>query len=518
MLAPDREIANESNAAAADMVENRLSGPEGKASAAFCRLFYAHVPAADIQSVEAETLSRQALSAFKLAARRTGLDPVVRVFNPTLGDDGWRSGHTVVEIVQDDMPFLVDSVTSLLNGRGLTVHLVIHPVVKLVRENGVIVQVSGRARDGDESVMQIHIDERTDQDELSGIEAAIRETLAAVRASVEDWAEMRKRVAAAIEDLAHRPPPSVDGEDVRDAADFLAWLDDDHFTFLGYREYRFEGEGDALEIRPLGETGLGLLREDLPSARTIMSGIDALPASAHTGQRLTDVLTVMKSATRSPVHRPTQMDYVSARIYDETGKVVGQRRFGGLSTSTVYTTSPSRTPILRRKVRDGVARMTFNRPHERNALGPTTIEEMMAFVREVEARPEVRVILLSGTGEHFMAGGNVKSFAKIVQDSSPDERRRMFEERIHKMHIMFYTMARMPQPIIAAVRGGCAGVGLSFVLACDMAIASETAFFTMGYIHIGTSPDGSATYHLPRTVGRKKAMELALLGDRFPAA
>ncbi len=170
------------------------------------------------------------------------------------------------------------------------------------------------------------------------------------------------------------------------------------------------------------------------------------------------------------------------------------------------------------EVRDGVARMTFNRPHERNALGPTTIEEMMAFVREVEARPEVRVILLSGTGEHFMAGGNVKSFAKIVQDSSPDERRRMFEERIHKMHIMFYTMARMPQPIIAAVRGGCAGVGLSFVLACDMAIASETAFFTMGYIHIGTSPDGSATYHLPRTVGRKKAMELALLGDRFPAA
>ncbi|MFC3228254.1 enoyl-CoA hydratase/isomerase family protein [Marinibaculum pumilum] len=170
------------------------------------------------------------------------------------------------------------------------------------------------------------------------------------------------------------------------------------------------------------------------------------------------------------------------------------------------------------EVRDGIARMTFNRPHERNALGPTTIEDMNAFVREVEHRDDVRVILLSGTGEHFMAGGNVKSFAQMVKEMDAAERRRMFEERIHKMHIMFYTMARMRQPIVAAVRGGCAGVGLSFVLACDMAVASDTAFFTMGYIHIGTSPDGSSTYYLPRTVGRKKAMELALLGDRFPAA
>lgn len=176
------------------------------------------------------------------------------------------------------------------------------------------------------------------------------------------------------------------------------------------------------------------------------------------------------------------------------------------------------TAELLTEVKDGIARMTFNRPHERNALGPTTIEDMMAFVREVEGRADARVLVLAGTGDHFMAGGNVKSFAQIVQQTGPEARRRMFEERIHKMHLMFYTLARMPQPVLAAVRGGCAGVGLSFVLACDMAVAADTAFFTMGYIHIGTSPDGSSTYYLPRTVGRKKAMELALLGDRFPAA
>ena len=110
------------------------------------------------------------------------------------------------------------------------------------------------------------------------------------------------------------------------------------------------------------------------------------------------------------------------------------------------------------------------------------VEDMNAFIREIENRDDVRVIVLAGTGEHFMAGGNVKSFAQMVKEMDAAERKRMFEERIHKMHIMFYTMARMPQPIVAAVRGGCAGVGLSFVLACDMAIASENAFFTMGYI------------------------------------
>jgi len=370
VLAPENDTQKESVEKAAAIIESRLSGTEAAAAAAFCRLFYAHVPAEDVVGLEPETLSRQALSAFKLACKRDGDAPEIRVFNPTLSDDGWRSGHTVVEIVQDDMPFLVDSVTSYLNGEGLSVHLVIHPVVRLMRENGEIVAVEPRARAaGDASVMQVHIDERSDSGELAEIKAGLTETLASVRAAVEDWMAMRAKVAAAIEDLAHRPPPSVDKAEVQEAADFLAWLDDDHFTFLGYREYRFDGEGDAMTISPLPESGLGLLRETLATSRSIMSGIDALPASAHTGLRQANVLTVMKSATRSPVHRPAQMDYVSARIYDDAGKVIGQRRFVGLFTSTVYTTSPSRIPILRRKVRDVVAHASVGRGgHDEKAL------------------------------------------------------------------------------------------------------------------------------------------------------
>ena len=371
MLAPNTSSAHEAVKKAADMIAERLHGPESAAAAAFCRLFYAHVPAIDLKAVEPEMLSRQALSAFKLAARRPADAPSLRVFNPTLSDDGWRSGHTVVEIVQDDMPFLVDSVTSELNQRGLSVHLVIHPVLRLTREDGVIVDVSERARAaGDESIMQFHIDERSDADELADLEHGLADVLASVRASVEDWATMRKQAASAIEDLTHRAPATADATDVAEAADFLAWMDDDHFTFLGYREYRYEnGDGGEAKFAPTPDSGLGLMRQGLPTAARVMAGIDAMSADAHAAFQNAGVLQVMKSATRSPVHRPTHMDYVAVLIYDEAGVVVGQRRFVGLFTSTVYTTSPARIPILRRKVKEVVARAGAGRgSHDEKAL------------------------------------------------------------------------------------------------------------------------------------------------------
>ena len=116
-----------------------------------------------------------------------------------------------------------------------------------------------------------------------------------------------------------------------------------------------------------------------------------------------------------------------------------------------------------------------------------------------------------------MAGGDVKSFQEIT-DPPPAERRRRFLDRIHGLHPLMTIMRRMPQPILASVRGAAAGAGVSMALNCDLVIAAESAFFTLAYRHIGLSPDGGATFHLPRAVGVKKAMEIALLGERFSAA
>lgn len=165
-----------------------------------------------------------------------------------------------------------------------------------------------------------------------------------------------------------------------------------------------------------------------------------------------------------------------------------------------------------------IAYGTFNRPEARNALSADMRQQLFDFLKEVERDPAVRCVVFRGAGEHFMAGGDVKRFAQLVRESPSQERKEMFEARIHALHPMVFLMRRLRKPIIASVQGAAAGFGLSFVLACDLAIAADDAFFMSGYIRIGASPDGSGTYFLPRTVGMKKAMEIAMLGDRLDAA
>lgn len=169
------------------------------------------------------------------------------------------------------------------------------------------------------------------------------------------------------------------------------------------------------------------------------------------------------------------------------------------------------------KIEGTVATITFNRPEVMNALAPDTTGLMREFFAEIEGNPKVRCVVLRGAGDNFMAGGDVKSFAKIVNDIDGEERRRQFEKRIHELHLMVYTMHRLRVPVIASVQGAAAGFGLSLVLAADLAIAADNAVFTLAYVRIGTSPDGSSSYFMPRIVGLKKAMEFALLGDIFDA-
>ena len=171
---------------------------------------------------------------------------------------------------------------------------------------------------------------------------------------------------------------------------------------------------------------------------------------------------------------------------------------------------------LVRSDENGIATLTMNRPQVRNALSAEMRNDLDAQLVAIEHDPSIRCVVLRGEGEHFMAGGDVKSFMDYARMPA-DERRTMFLARIHELHTIMFTIQRMSQPIIASVRGAAAGAGVSFALMCDMVIASEDAFFTLAYSAIGTSPDGSSTYFLPRAVGTKKAMEIALLGDRFTA-
>ncbi|MEF8766397.1 MAG: enoyl-CoA hydratase-related protein [Candidatus Accumulibacter phosphatis] len=163
-----------------------------------------------------------------------------------------------------------------------------------------------------------------------------------------------------------------------------------------------------------------------------------------------------------------------------------------------------------------VATLTLNRPGSLNALNLAMIDELRALSARAAFDPEVRVVILRGAGDHFMAGGDLKWFRDQLA-LSPHERQRCFEELIAVAHASILTLKGMGKPAIAAVHGAVAGFGMSLMMACDLVLAADNAYFTLAYSNIALSPDGGATWSLPRQVGLKQAMEIALLGDRFDA-
>jgi 2-(1,2-epoxy-1,2-dihydrophenyl)acetyl-CoA isomerase len=165
---------------------------------------------------------------------------------------------------------------------------------------------------------------------------------------------------------------------------------------------------------------------------------------------------------------------------------------------------------------NGVGTITFNQPSIRNALSVQMIEELIEASASFERDPSIRCVVLRGAGEHFMAGGDIKGFHKsLIENREAHVNGREME--VVKAHQFIYQIRRMPKPVLASIHGVAAGIGFSLVLAADLAIAAIDAVFTLAYRHVGLSPDGGSTYFLPRIVGERKALELALLGERFTA-
>ncbi|MBM3504804.1 MAG: enoyl-CoA hydratase [Alphaproteobacteria bacterium] len=167
-------------------------------------------------------------------------------------------------------------------------------------------------------------------------------------------------------------------------------------------------------------------------------------------------------------------------------------------------------------VANGIARLTFNRPQQLNALSEELGRDLIALTGRIENDPAIRCVVLQGAGDHFCAGGDITMFREIAKKPAL-ERQRTEREFLHGIHVAILSLVEMPKPVLARVQGAAAGIGLSFVLLADLAIAADDAKFTLAYNQIGLSPDGSSSFFLPRTVGLKKATEIAFLGERFDA-
>lgn len=320
----------------------------------FLRQYFAHVPYEDLQGRVERTMARVALDHLEFGARRKLGEPLVRIFNPTLEDHGYESAFSFVEMVNDDMPFLVDSVFAAINRQGLTVHITVHPVIRVIRNSrGKIDSIAERDETVGrlESFIRFAVDKETDAQQLKLLRQEILKVLADVRVAVRDWTEMRRKMQEARE-LLRFGPAGVDDELRKESQLLLDWMVNDHFTFLGYREYKLSYRKDKIFLRPLEGSGLGLLSHDERGQNKTVE----LTREMQRLARSRDWLILTKANSRSTVHRHAYLDYVGIKEFDKSGKAVGERRFIGLFTSAAYSESPRSIPLLRHKVRKVIER------------------------------------------------------------------------------------------------------------------------------------------------------------------
>jgi glutamate dehydrogenase len=321
------------------------------------RTYYRHVLASEINERSKADLDGAMRAHLALASDRPQGTVKVRVYTPTREVDGWSAGgRTVVEIVTDDMPFLVDSVTAALTQADRDIDLVVHPQIVVRRDiTGLLLGIEeppGHDRstpipDGyPESWMHLEI-AQVPAEEMRRIETQLRQVLRDVRDAVEDWQKMGEAALRAADDLIGEegmPGRDTDPE-IAEAWELLRWLADNHFTFLGYREYDLVHEDGEDVLRGVPGTGLGIMRADVLRS----SSFDALTPDARARARDSRPLIITKSTTRSTVHRPGYLDYIGVKKFVD-GEVVGERRFIGLFSRAAYTENVARIPVLRRKV------------------------------------------------------------------------------------------------------------------------------------------------------------------------
>lgn len=331
-----------------EILSNRMPARLAKQAALFSEVYFKRVPTTDLcreKPVMHATMVARQLEFLKF--RKPG-ELLLQVFNAGKAQDGWECPHTIVEMANDDLPFLVDTANMALQELNLGVHLIVHPVFNIERNAaGKLIEFHSKAnaKSKVESFIHIHIDKQTDPTVLASVESLLKTRMAMVRTTVEDWQPMKANLGLAIaefEQAASGLEESVQSECVR----FLQWVRDDHFMLIGARTYTIFEDGKTTSLRVVEGTGLGLLREH---GKTVLSRpMASLSGEARFNQNAPLIIT--KTNARSPMHRSGYMDYIGVLRFDDNGTVIGEHRFIGLFTSLAYLHRVSDIPLVSMKV------------------------------------------------------------------------------------------------------------------------------------------------------------------------
>lgn len=367
----DRNDASSQHATTVERVVQHAASVDPKRASEFDDFlgnYLQHVDPEDLTQRRIEDLFGAAADHLQLAKQWEAGTISIRAVNPRIHVDGWESEHTVVMIVTDDLPFLVDSVIVEISRLELGIHLVVHPVMADARATGGSFCGLGAGPTAGEhraSLIFVEVDRQGGDEALSLIETELRRVLNDVRLCVADWGDMRSKMVEIAAALTIEQLP-VDDAEIIEAQNLLEWLADDHFTFLGYREYELSTVDGVELLGANASTGLGILRAvTVAEPRPVRD----LPPGTRDQVHENRLLNLTKATSKATVHRASYMDYIGIKTFAADGSVSGERRFLGLFTSEAYSRSVTRIPRVERIVREVVERADFPaRGHDHKRL------------------------------------------------------------------------------------------------------------------------------------------------------
>ncbi len=339
-----------------DIIQKKLKKSEAANCALFTKQMLNTVALDDLVDWKVDDLYAAILNFWQLIYQKVPGEQKIRIYNPDYERHGWQTTHTVIEIIHDDMPFLVDSIHMEITRMNLTSHLIVHMGgLRLTRDkNNKVKKILTEAeKTTDETLLEapifIQIDRISNLSTIQELSENLERVLEDNRKACDDWQLMRDKVRQSIDDF-DKYKSFVNKSELNESKDFLSWVEDHHFTFLGVRDYKLTKTRQGMVLEPQIETGLGVLRGDDTQQKS--RNVSEMTPEGRDLTLSPELLIISKTNTRSTVHRRAYTDYIGIKKFNEKGDVIGERRIIGLYTSIAYHTNPKHIPLLRRKVGD----------------------------------------------------------------------------------------------------------------------------------------------------------------------
>ncbi len=453
-----RAESDDSGAVLADRLLAELDAPRTGPLAEFVRAYVRRAPAGLLATLEPPELAAQIRGVYEFLASRPGGELLVRAFQPEVETHGYHAAGAVIDVSSDDAPFLVDTVTAELHAHGLLVRTVVHPVLGVERdaEGQVTCITPARGAPHRESVMHFEVDRTLAADALSTLELDVLRVLTELRLAVRDFLPMVDRVERMIE-VASEAGPRYSDEEIHESVEFLQWLTDDNFVYLGYREYEVGGAAGDRVARVVADSGLGILADTSLSTYADAVPVANMPPGLRERIEGGPLVVVSKTNRETTIHRPGKMDYVGVKRVAADGTVGGELRMIGLFTGKAHNESARLVPIVRGKL-DAIMRWEdlFVGSHDFKAvvaLFDSFPKDELFAASAQELRPVIMALLAmqEGGGVRLFvlpadAGRSVSAIVAPPPDHVSAELRvkleHLFEIRFHGTSVDYHLSAR----------------------------------------------------------------------------